>query len=83
MVRSMGFASSLKVDLMKIPGKSSKWVVQGFDPYYICFRLSDGQKFSIIAFDVYVTLGVPIKGWQIIKFNKPFIDKEYDEVHTA
>ncbi|KAJ8444790.1 hypothetical protein Cgig2_032115 [Carnegiea gigantea] len=46
-VISMGFASFLKF---------SKWLEESFDPYFIYFGLSDGQKFSATAFDVYVTL---------------------------
>ena len=41
-VRSMGFASFLKVDLKQNHGKFSKWLIESFDPYTVCFRLSDG-----------------------------------------
>ncbi|KAJ8420610.1 LOW QUALITY PROTEIN: hypothetical protein Cgig2_023944 [Carnegiea gigantea] len=60
--RSMGFASFLKVNVKQIPGKFSKWLVESFDPYAACFRLLDGQKFSVTAFDLYATLGVPLGG---------------------
>ena len=65
-IKSMGFASFLKVDLKQIPGKFSKWLVESFDAYAVCFRLLDGQKFPITTFDVYVTLGVPFGGREII-----------------
>jgi len=54
----------LKVDLKQILRKFSKWLVESFDPYVVCFRLPDGQKFSITTFDVYVTLGMPFGGKQ-------------------
>ncbi|KAJ8434824.1 hypothetical protein Cgig2_033546 [Carnegiea gigantea] len=78
-VRSMRFASFLKDDLKHIPGKSSKWLVESFDPYAVCFRLLDGQKFPIIAFNVYVTLGVPLGGIEIIKITKSSMNEEYNE----
>ncbi|KAJ8430876.1 LOW QUALITY PROTEIN: hypothetical protein Cgig2_011339 [Carnegiea gigantea] len=61
-VRSIGFASFLKVDLQQIPGKFSKWLAKSSDPYAMCFKLLDRQKFPATAFDVYVTLGVPFRG---------------------
>ncbi|KAJ8425637.1 hypothetical protein Cgig2_024292 [Carnegiea gigantea] len=57
--RSMGFASFLKVDLKQIPVKFSKWLVESFDPYAVCFRCLNGQNFPVTTFNVYVTLGVP------------------------
>jgi len=56
-VRSMGFASFLKVDVKQIPGKFSKWLVESFDPYAMCFRLLEGHKFLVTAFDMHATLG--------------------------
>ena len=79
----MVFASFLNVNLKQIPEKFSKWVVESFDLYAICFRLSDGQKLSVIAFDVCVTLGVPFGGRQIVDITKSSIDEEYDEVNVA
>ncbi|KAJ8421446.1 hypothetical protein Cgig2_013880 [Carnegiea gigantea] len=79
-VRSMGFASFLKVDLKHIPGKFSKWLIESFDLYAMCFRLPDGKKFSVTAFDVYATLGVPLGGTEIIEITKSSTDEEYDEV---
>jgi len=55
----MGLASFLKVNLKQIPRKFSKWLVESFDLYIVCFRLPNWQKFPVIVFDVYVTLGVP------------------------
>ncbi|KAJ8423860.1 LOW QUALITY PROTEIN: hypothetical protein Cgig2_027121 [Carnegiea gigantea] len=82
-IRSMGYASFLKVDLKQILGKFSKWLVEIFDPYSICFRLPNGQKFSITTFNVYMTLGVPIRGRQIMEITKFSMDEEYDLVHVA
>jgi len=65
-VRSMGFASFLKVDLKQIPGKFSKWLAKSFDPFSTSFMLSDGQSFTVTAFDVYVSLCVPIGGREMI-----------------
>ncbi|KAJ8430762.1 hypothetical protein Cgig2_009067 [Carnegiea gigantea] len=79
----IGFASFLKVDVKQIPGKFSKWLVESFDLYAVCFRLPDGQKFPITAFDVHATLGVPLGGTEIIKITKSSVDEEYDEVHVA
>ncbi|KAJ8421665.1 hypothetical protein Cgig2_007970 [Carnegiea gigantea] len=62
MIRLIGFASFLKVDLKQICGKFSKWL-----------------KLLVIAFDVYMNLGVPIEGRQIIKITKSSIDEEYDK----
>ncbi|KAJ8426826.1 LOW QUALITY PROTEIN: hypothetical protein Cgig2_022607 [Carnegiea gigantea] len=56
-VRSIGFAPFLKVDVQQILGKFSKWLL---DLYAICFRLPDGQRFPVTAFDVHATLGVPL-----------------------
>ena len=82
-VRSMGFSSFLKVDLKQIPWKFSKWLVENFDPYAICFRLPDGQKLPITALYVYVTLDVPFGERKIIEITKSSTDEEYDEVHIA
>ncbi|KAJ8420268.1 hypothetical protein Cgig2_004593 [Carnegiea gigantea] len=82
-VRLMGFASLLKVDLKQIPGKFFKWLVESFDSYAIYFRLPDGQKFSVTAFDMCVTLGVPFGGKEIIKITKSSTDEEYDEVQAV
>ncbi|KAJ8423413.1 LOW QUALITY PROTEIN: hypothetical protein Cgig2_020950 [Carnegiea gigantea] len=79
-IRSIGFTSSLKVDVKEIPGKFSKWLVESFDPYAVCFRLLNGQKFSVTAFDVYATLGVPLGRTKIIEITKSSMDEEYDEV---
>ncbi|KAJ8419817.1 hypothetical protein Cgig2_011749 [Carnegiea gigantea] len=78
-VRSMRFASFLKVDLKQIPGKFSKWLVESFDLYAVCFRLPNGQKFPVTAFNVYVSLGVPFGGREIIEITKSSTDEEYDE----
>ncbi|KAJ8433430.1 hypothetical protein Cgig2_024766 [Carnegiea gigantea] len=72
-VRSIGFTSFLKVDLKQIPGKFSKWLIEGFDLHAVCFRLLDGQKLLVTAFDVFVTL-------EIIKCS---MDEEYDEVNAV
>ncbi|KAJ8439956.1 hypothetical protein Cgig2_013583 [Carnegiea gigantea] len=77
--RPIRFASLLK----QIPGKFSKWLVDSFDPYFICFRLPNGQKFSVIEFDVYVTLDVPIGGREIVEITKSSTDEVYHEVHAA
>ncbi|KAJ8424214.1 hypothetical protein Cgig2_033098 [Carnegiea gigantea] len=82
-VRSMGFASFLKVNIKQIPGKFFKWLVHSFDPYYASFVLPSGQRFMIIAFDAYVTLGLPIGGREIMKSSMSSTDEEYDEVHAA
>ncbi|KAJ8439007.1 hypothetical protein Cgig2_013003 [Carnegiea gigantea] len=78
-VRSMGFAFFLKVDLKQIYERFLKWLVDNFDPYSICFKLPYGQKFLVTAFDVYVTLGVPIGGRKIIDITKSSMDEEYDK----
>ncbi|KAJ8425103.1 LOW QUALITY PROTEIN: hypothetical protein Cgig2_032216 [Carnegiea gigantea] len=72
-----------KVDLKQIPGKFSKWLVESFNPYSTSFVLSDGQRFTVTAFDVYMTLGVLIGGREIIEITKSSMDKEYDEVHAV
>ncbi|KAJ8425627.1 hypothetical protein Cgig2_024282 [Carnegiea gigantea] len=82
-VRSIGFASFFKVDLKQIPGKFFKWPVESFDQYAVYFRRPNGQKFSVTAFDVYVTLGIPFGGSEIIEITKSSTDQEYDEVHAA
>ncbi|KAJ8425623.1 hypothetical protein Cgig2_018408 [Carnegiea gigantea] len=79
-VRSKGFSSFLKVDLKQILGKFLKLLVECFDPYTVCFRLLDGQKFTVTTFYVYVTLGVPFGGMEIIQITKSSTDEEYDEV---
>ncbi|KAJ8435259.1 hypothetical protein Cgig2_009392 [Carnegiea gigantea] len=53
------FSSFLKVNLKQIPGKFSKWLGESFNPYTVCFRVPNGQKFPVIAFDMNVTLDVP------------------------
>ncbi|KAJ8422212.1 hypothetical protein Cgig2_000290 [Carnegiea gigantea] len=78
-VRSMGFTSFLKIDVKQIPMKFSKWLVESFDPYVVYFKLLEEQKFHVTTFDVYLTLGVPIGGKQIVKINKAFIDEKYEE----
>ncbi|KAJ8421683.1 LOW QUALITY PROTEIN: hypothetical protein Cgig2_008641 [Carnegiea gigantea] len=82
-VTSMGFAPFLKIDVKQILGKFSKWLVESFDPYAVRFRLLDGQKFSITAFDVHVTLGVALGGTKIIEIIKYSMDDEYNEVHAT
>ncbi|KAJ8420502.1 hypothetical protein Cgig2_024707 [Carnegiea gigantea] len=82
-VKSMGFASFLKVNQKQIPGKFSKWLVECFDPYAVCFRLPYGQKFPIAAFDMYMTMGVPFGGSGVIKITKSSTDEEYDEVNDV
>ncbi|KAJ8430357.1 hypothetical protein Cgig2_020427 [Carnegiea gigantea] len=72
-VRSIGFASFLKVDLKQIPGMFSKWLVQSFDPYVVCFRLPGGQKFQVTTFDLYLTLDAPIREKPIVEINKSSI----------
>ncbi|KAJ8432420.1 LOW QUALITY PROTEIN: hypothetical protein Cgig2_013834 [Carnegiea gigantea] len=52
------------VDLKQIPGKFSKWLVESLDPY---FKLP-----------VYLTLGVPIRGRQIVEVSESSIDEEYE-----
>ncbi|KAJ8423746.1 hypothetical protein Cgig2_031336 [Carnegiea gigantea] len=79
----MGFASFLKVDLKQIPGKFSKWIVDSFDPYSTSFVLPNGQRFTIIAFDAYMTLGMSIGEREIIESSKSSPDEEYDEMHAA
>jgi len=37
----------------------------------------------VTTFDVYVTLGVPIGGRQIVKINMSSIDEEYEKVHVV
>ncbi|KAJ8439651.1 hypothetical protein Cgig2_021663 [Carnegiea gigantea] len=82
-VRSIGFSSFLKVNLKQISGKFSKWLVEIFDPYSTSFALSDGQRFTVIAFDVYMTIRVPIGGREIMEITRSSTDREYDEVHAA
>ncbi|KAJ8427418.1 hypothetical protein Cgig2_013662 [Carnegiea gigantea] len=82
-VRSIEFASFLKVDLNQILWKFSKWLVDSFDPYSTSFVLPDGQRFTVTTFDAYVTLGVPISGKEIIESSRPSTNQEYDKVHTA
>ncbi|KAJ8424963.1 hypothetical protein Cgig2_000550 [Carnegiea gigantea] len=48
-IKPMGFASFLKVDLKQILGKFSN-----FDPYAICFELPDGKKFLVTLFDIHM-----------------------------
>ncbi|KAJ8423659.1 hypothetical protein Cgig2_006238 [Carnegiea gigantea] len=74
-VRSRGFASFLLVDLKKF----SKWPVESFDPYSASFMFSDGQRFMAASFDVYMTLGVPIGGNEIMEITRSLTDEEYDE----
>ncbi|KAJ8434370.1 hypothetical protein Cgig2_031616 [Carnegiea gigantea] len=50
----------------------------GFDSF-----LKVDLKFTVTAFDVYVTLGVPIGGGKIIESSRSSTDQEYDEVHAA
>ncbi|KAJ8420954.1 hypothetical protein Cgig2_025808 [Carnegiea gigantea] len=69
-VKSIGFASFLKVDLKQIPGKFSRWLVNSFDPYSTSFVLLDGQRFMVTSFDAYVTLDVPIGGREIIESSR-------------
>ncbi|KAJ8422303.1 hypothetical protein Cgig2_014528 [Carnegiea gigantea] len=69
-VRSMGFASFIKVYLKQIPRKFSKWLVESFELCAVCFRLLNGQTFPVTAFDVYTTLGVPLGGREIIVFDE-------------
>ncbi|KAJ8425629.1 hypothetical protein Cgig2_024284 [Carnegiea gigantea] len=40
-------------------------------------------RFTITAFDVYVTPGVPIGGREIMEITKSSMDKEYDEVRAT
>ncbi|KAJ8422305.1 hypothetical protein Cgig2_014530 [Carnegiea gigantea] len=82
-VRSMGFASFLKVGLKQILEKFSKWLVESFDPYSASFMLSDGQRFTVTAFDAYVTLGVLIGGREIMEISKSSTDEQYHEAHAA
>ncbi|KAJ8433393.1 hypothetical protein Cgig2_019183 [Carnegiea gigantea] len=79
-VKMMGFASFLRVDLKQISRKFSKWLAKDCNPYAVSFRLPYGQKFLVIAFDVYLTLGVPIGGTQTIEINKSSINEEYKDV---
>ena len=79
----MAFASFLKVDLKQIPGKFSKWLVESFDPYCAFFVLSNGQRFTVTSFDVYMTMGVPIGEKEIMEITMSSTNKEYDEVHVA
>ncbi|KAJ8423748.1 hypothetical protein Cgig2_031338 [Carnegiea gigantea] len=79
----MGFAPFLKVDVKQIPGKFCKWLMKSFDPYAVCFRLADGQKFPVTAFNVHATLGVPLGGTEITEITKSSMDDEYDEVHAG
>ena len=81
-IKSMGYVSFSKVYLKQILEKFLKWLVEIFDPYSICFRLPDAQKFSITTFNVYVTLGVPIRGRKIIEITRFSMDEEYDLVHA-
>ena len=41
-VKSIGFASFLRVDLKLTPGKFSKGLIESFDPYVVYFRLLNG-----------------------------------------
>ncbi|KAJ8426846.1 hypothetical protein Cgig2_010868 [Carnegiea gigantea] len=41
------------------------------------------SKFTVIIFDDYVTLDVPIGGREIMKITRSSTDEEYDEVHAA
>ncbi|KAJ8426513.1 hypothetical protein Cgig2_023272 [Carnegiea gigantea] len=77
-VRSMRFSSAMKVDLKQIPGKFLKWLVEIFDPYSAFLVLLDGK-----ALDVYVTMGAPIGGREIMELSRSLMDEEYDEVHAA
>ncbi|KAJ8431061.1 LOW QUALITY PROTEIN: hypothetical protein Cgig2_027116 [Carnegiea gigantea] len=58
----------------------SKWLVDGFNPYAVCFKLPDRQKFQVTTF--VPNPGCVYRG-KIVEFNKSFIDEEYDEVHTT
>ncbi|KAJ8422523.1 LOW QUALITY PROTEIN: hypothetical protein Cgig2_002552 [Carnegiea gigantea] len=79
-VKSMGFASFLKVDLKHILETFSKWLVESFDPYAI---LPDRQKFLVTTFHVCATLGVPLRGTKIIEITKSSTDEEYDKVYAV
>ncbi|KAJ8432175.1 hypothetical protein Cgig2_029016 [Carnegiea gigantea] len=72
-----------KVDLKQIIGTFSKWLVESFDPYSASFVLPNGQRFTVIACDVYVTLGVTIRGREIMEITRSSTNEEYDEVHAA
>ncbi|KAJ8424911.1 hypothetical protein Cgig2_012848 [Carnegiea gigantea] len=50
-IKSMRFASFLKVNLKQIPRKFSKWPVESFDSHVIYFSFPDGQKFQVTPFD--------------------------------
>ncbi|KAJ8424152.1 hypothetical protein Cgig2_001614 [Carnegiea gigantea] len=80
-VRSMGFASFLKVDLKQIPGKFSKLLVESSDPYSASFVLPNGQRFTVAAFDVYMTLGMPIGERETMEITRSLTVEEYDENH--
>ncbi|KAJ8427309.1 hypothetical protein Cgig2_032958 [Carnegiea gigantea] len=75
-IRSMGLAFFLKVEVKQIPGEFSKWLVESFDPYALYFKLPDGQKFPVTAFDVHMTLGVPLGRIEIIKITKSSMDDD-------
>ncbi|KAJ8425614.1 hypothetical protein Cgig2_005293 [Carnegiea gigantea] len=74
---------SSTVDMMQIPRKFSKWVVESFDPYSTSFLLPDGQRFTVTPFDAYVILGMPFGGRKIMESSRSLTDKEYDEFIPA
>ncbi|KAJ8437686.1 hypothetical protein Cgig2_028624 [Carnegiea gigantea] len=51
-----------------------------FDPYAVCFRLPNGQKFPVTAFDVYVTLCVPFGRREVIEITNKSILKFVKEI---
>ncbi|KAJ8421090.1 hypothetical protein Cgig2_025553 [Carnegiea gigantea] len=67
-VRSMRFTS---FNLNQMLVKFSKWLGE--------HKYETGRSFSVITFDVYITVGVPFEGTLIVEITKSSMDEEYDE----
>ncbi|KAJ8431501.1 hypothetical protein Cgig2_003250 [Carnegiea gigantea] len=77
------FSSMINGVALQIARKFSKWLIESFGPYAIYCRLLDGKIFQVIVFDVYLTLGLPIGGKQIVQISKSSTNEEYEHVHTV
>jgi len=58
-------------------------LIECFDPYVICFRLPNRQKFHLTPFNIHLMLGVPVKGRQVAEIAKSLIDEEYEEAYAT
>jgi len=63
--------------------KCAKWLVESFNPYVVCFRLSGGQKFQVTPFDVQLTFALYIGGREIIELGKSNSNEEYENLELT